>query len=375
MPTLHEEEEYIYKAIYNGKYKLQNSQYFEDGPYYLWDETEKVYKYANSKFPNKVYTKTYDPKTMYSRGDVVHFGNDDYRNNNKMIFDGEKLKSLYTKVDDYGSVPPDFAVGDGDNDFNIGDFEDLIDHNSINWLSKDKLKEVEIYLKNDDIMGKVTIQGKVWKIHFEISDDTEFNTGYSHWGSRKYKCDINKEDENIVINKITNNKMSNTKYILNTISEENNVNFKDMIKTDPNISIIQNAGYGKPINFIWYAFKINKEYKLKDEKNENKLININDVKFPIIWQKRTQHYTSENLFFEEEIYIRYLKNDEKELDKIYIHEVTGYPIKITEAKKDVNQQMENLKEYFNSLVENYHNILKDRHPVNKIGNSSLEMYL
>jgi hypothetical protein len=169
--------------------------------------------------------------------------------------------------------------------------------------------------------------------------------------------------------------MSNTKYILNTISEENNENFKNMIQEDPNISIIQNAGYGKPITFIWYAFKINTEYKLKDNENDNKIKNIDDVKFPIIWQKRTQHYTSENLFFDQEIYNRYLKNDEKELDKIYIYEVTGFPIKITEAKKDINQQMESLKEYFNSLVENYHNILKDRHPVNRSGNSSLEMYL
>jgi hypothetical protein len=375
MPTLHEEkDEYIYKAIYNGIYKLENSQYFEDGPYYLWDETEKIYKYANSKFPNKAYTKSYDPKTLYSRGDVIHFGNSDYRNENKMIFDGEKLKSLWTKVDDYGSVPPDFVCGDADGDFNIGDFEHLIDHNSINWLSKEKLKEVELYLKDNDIMGKVEIKGKKWKIHFEIHDDTEFNTGYSQWGSRKYKCVID-ENENIVINKITNNKISNTKYILNTIDEDKNENFKDLIKTNSNISIIQNAGYGKPITFTWYLFKINKEYKLIDNENENKMKNINDIVFPIIWQKRTQHYTSENLFFDLEVYNKYIKHDEKELDKIYIQEVTGFPIKITEAKKDINQQIESLKEYFNSLVENYDNILKNRHPVNKIGNSSLEMYL
>jgi len=380
MPTLHEEkDEYIYDAIQNGKFKLQNSQYFKDGPYYLWDNEMKLYKYANSKFPNKEYTKTYDPKTLYSRGDVIHFGNDGYRNNNKMIFDGEKLKNLYTGADDYGSVPPDFVCGDDDDNFNIGDFEHLIDHNYINWLSKEKLKEVELYLKDGNIMGRVTIKGKVWKIHFEIYDDTEFNTGYSHWGSRKYKCIID-ENENIVINKITNNKMSNTKYILGTIDEENKDNFKNMIKENPNVSIIQNAGYGKPINFIWYAFQINKEYKLKNENgnengNEHKMKNINEIVFPIIWQKRTQHYISENLFFDQEVYNKYLKHDEKELDKIYIYEVTGFPIKITEAKKDINQQMESLKEYFNSLVENYDNILKNRHPINKSGNSSLEMYL
>jgi hypothetical protein len=45
--------------------------------------------------------------------------------------------------------------------------------------------------------------------------------------------------------------------------------------------------------------------------------NINELVFPIIWQKRTQHYTSENLFFDHEVYNKYLKHDEKELDKIW----------------------------------------------------------
>jgi hypothetical protein len=150
MPILHEEkDEYIYNAIHNGNCKLENSKYFEDGPYYLWDNEMKLYKYLNSKFSNKVYTKLYDAKTLYSRGDVIHFGNDSYRNNNKMIFDGEKLLDLWTEADDYGSVPPNFVCGDEEGDFNIGDFEDIIDHNSINWLSKQKLKEVEFYIKNN----------------------------------------------------------------------------------------------------------------------------------------------------------------------------------------------------------------------------------
>jgi hypothetical protein len=207
-------------------------------------------------------------------------------------------------------------------------------------------------------------------------DDTTFNTGYSHWGSRKYKCIID-ENENIVINKITYNKMSNTRYILGTIDEENKDNFQNMIKENPNISIIQNAGYGKPVTFTWYLFKTNKEYKLKEEngnENENKMKNIEELVFPVIWQKRTQHYISENLFFDQEVYNKYLKHDEKELDKIYIYEVTGFPIKITQKEKDINEQMKSLKEYFNSLVENYDNINK-KHSVNKIGNSSLEMYL
>jgi hypothetical protein len=229
MPTLHEEkDEYIYDAIYNGIYKLNNSQNFKDGPYYIWDNEMKLYKYANSKFPNKVYSKTYDPKTLYKRGDVVHFGTDNYRNNNKMISDGEKLVDLHTDVDDYGSVPPDFVCGDDEGDFDIGDFEDLIDHNSINWLSKEKLKQVEFYLKEDSIIGKVEIQGKVWKIHFEIHEDDTFSTGIGYWGSRKFKCNI--ENDNIIVYK-------KAKYIIK-VDEANKESFKNMIIENPNINII-----------------------------------------------------------------------------------------------------------------------------------------
>jgi hypothetical protein len=169
MPSLHEEkDEFIYDAIVNTG----------DGPKYTWDETNKVYKYSNSKFPNKNYTKTFDPKSLnIERGDVIHFGNDNYRNNNKLIFDGEKLIELYTDADDYGSVPPTFVCGDEPNDFDIGDFEDCIEHNTINWLSKEKLKEIELFIKNDKVYGKVTIQGKQWNICIDIHEDDTFSKG------------------------------------------------------------------------------------------------------------------------------------------------------------------------------------------------------
>ena len=82
MPTLHESSEYteyIYKALTNN----------EEGPVYKWNPTKKVYEYSNTLFPNKNYKKTFDPKSFMDRGDVIHFGNDDYRNNNKMIFNDE----------------------------------------------------------------------------------------------------------------------------------------------------------------------------------------------------------------------------------------------------------------------------------------------
>jgi len=166
MPILHEASGYIYKAIINGKYN-------NSGPNFRWNNERQLYEYSNTLYPNKNYTKIFDPKSFMTRGDVIWFDGDDYRNNNKMIFDGIKLESLYTKVDDYGSVPPEYVVGDNNGEFNIGDFEDLIVHNSINWLSKQKLQEIELYKKNNEIKGKVTIQGKEWTILFDVYEHSE----------------------------------------------------------------------------------------------------------------------------------------------------------------------------------------------------------
>ena len=144
MPTLFEKEDtYIYIAI-------KNELYNKPGPRFKFNPILKIYEYYNTLYPNKIYKKIFDPSFM-SRGDVIHFGNDSYRNNNKLIYNGIKLENLYTFVDDYGSVPPDYVVGDNSDDFNIGDFEYLIEHNELYWLSKETLQKIII---NDDI-GKI----------------------------------------------------------------------------------------------------------------------------------------------------------------------------------------------------------------------------
>jgi hypothetical protein len=362
MPTLHEiDDQYIYDAL--------NAAPNESGPKYIWDDTLKLYKYTNTLFPNKIYKKTFNPKSFMSRGDVVHFGDDDYRNNNKMIFNGEKLEHLHTDVDDYGSVPPTYVAGDGPDEFNIGDFEDIIDHNSINWLSKDTLKKIEIFQKDNIIYGEVTIKGKKWIINFEISDDTEFNTGYSHWGSRQYNCII--EDDNIFINKVKLNNFSNVKYKLNTHDEENYNKFKSLVKDNPKINIINFMFKEKPNSqFLtgsrWYAYVINKEYKLD--------VNNTNLTFPLIWKKVTENYTSETLILDDDRYNFYIKCDVKELDKIYINEVTGYPINIKLIENNTNELIDNINKFITSLIDNYDNIDK-RYTFNKVGHKSLEIYL
>jgi hypothetical protein len=194
MPILYEAQKkdvYIYEGICN-EFSVT------PGPRYIWNSERKLYEYKNTLYPDKNYTKTFNPKLLFDRGTVIHYGNDEYRNNNKLIFDGEKLNKLYTKIDDYGSVPPDYVVGDNEGEFNIGDFIDIIDHNYINWLSKDKLKEIEIFEQNNKIYGKVTIRGKKWFIHFDISKpDIETTTATTTKYIKEYINELVEDYDNI----------------------------------------------------------------------------------------------------------------------------------------------------------------------------------
>jgi hypothetical protein len=363
MPCIHQiNDEYIYNALNN-----------KTGPIYKWDENSKVYKYTNTLFPNKNYKKIFDPKSFMSRGDIVHFGDDNYRNNNKMIFDGEKLEHLYTEVDDYGSVPPTYVVGDGPGEFNIGDFENIINHNTINWLSKEKLKEIEIYQKDDiDIIyGQVIIKGKKWIIIFHILEDREFNTGYRYWNSRQYNCYL--EDDNIIINIVKSDKLYNVKYLLKIVEVENYNKFKLLVKENSKINItgftFKDKDYSESQYLngpLWYAYIINKEYKLD--------INNMNLKFPLIWKKITEKYTSETLLLDEESYKFYIKLDNKILDNIYINEITGYQINIKLIKNNSNELIDNINSFITSLIDNYDNIDK-RYPFNRDGYNSLEIYI
>lgn len=365
MPSLHENtEEHIYKAILN-------ADELKPGPMYIYSPTRRLYEYSNSLYPNKNYTKTFDPKSFMTRGDVIHFGGDEYRNNNKMIFDGDKLIELHTEVDDYGSVPPIFVVGDNEGEFDIGDFEDLIDHNSINWLSKEKLQEIELYQKKGSVYGKVVIKAHPWNVLFEIHEDTEFNTGYGRHYSREYKCLI--ENDNIIIDKPSTNSNSvlNNKYIITAYEDSEQELLLSLVQADNTVRIINYSRKAlQPSKYImetmWYLFQSTKEYKFD--------ANQETINYPIIWQKKGSSYDCETLIFDQDGYNRYKTINESELDKVYIREVIGYTIKITAIKPDIDTKQNNIKQYINKLVENYDNIEK-RHPVNHDGPNTLTMYI
>ena len=341
MPDFHDYPEkkdwWIYFAINDNKFKF--------------DPESQLYKYSNSKYPNKKYSKIFDPKSFMKRGDVIHFGMDNYRNNNKMIFDGKKLKHLYAEIDDYGSVPPEFVCGDELDEFNIGDFEQVIDHNSINWLSKEKLKQIEIYENKLNIYGKVTIKNKEWIIIFDMGNYTcsEFQPGW--WGCKTFKCNI--EDNGFI--KIHNK----NSYIITAKNEENINKLKELIVENNDVKIINSYHIG------WFLYHIRKDFKLD-----------NDYKptFPLIWKKITQSYTSESLIVDNQEYDFYLNQDKKCTDKIYINEIIGYTISIELIEKNIIEKMKIVKEIINRKIEKY-DFINERIPFSRISDEFLEVYL
>lgn len=326
-----------------------------------FNETTQIYKYFNNKFPNKNYTKTFDPKQFFSRGDVVCFGGS-YRNERKLIFDGTKLQHLYTKVDDYGSVPPNFVVGDNANEFNIGDFEDLIDHNNINWLSKEKLSQIELLEQNGKIYGKVNIKGKEWKIYIETNNEIEFNISsfynnlvFTVYNGEKIIMKSNITNIDYLIKSADNQDIQLQTFLL----MKNNAH----VPEGGNMNIIFHHKTAK-----WYIYYVINEYTMIDKQN-------NDIKFPIIWKNESipnNHFS--NYISDKGQFDIYYESNLNILDKIIIKEIESYPITIEVNGLGPEVLKNSIKQYINKKIGEYDNINR-RIPFSREGANSITMYM
>ena len=119
------------------------------------------------------------------------------------------------------------------------------------------------------------------------------------------------------------------------------------------------------LDYGWYAYIVNKESKLD--------VNNTNITFPVIWKKITAHYTEESLILGEDILKIYI-NNEKELDKISINEITGYYINIEKIENNSDELFDNINTFFTSLIDNYDNINK-KYPFHRTGAHLLEIYI
>ena len=233
---IQDDEEYIYDAIWNG---MNNSS----GPCFKYNNETKMYHYSNSKYPNKNYKKTYDPLTKYpnlKRGDVVHFGDDDYRNNNKLIFDGIKLIHLYTQIDDYGSVPPEFKVGKIFKPTHWVE-NNTINHNSIIFLESDLFETIELHrYENNQIIGNINILDKdyiITVVYYNKFNSDQFRNLIN---SNNIELIIN--DDHIIIQSKNTSILDEEKYLIESKLDYDNNNIRN---------ILNNKNDKLPIKSMW----------------------------------------------------------------------------------------------------------------------------
>ena len=100
----------------------------------------------------------YAKQNNLCNGATIHYLNDDYRNNNLLFWDAQNQKIVYPfyEVDDYGSVPPIFVVGDGY--FNPTDWLDEVDHNSIVFPSNSLINEMKKFAAENPATKKMTVK-------------------------------------------------------------------------------------------------------------------------------------------------------------------------------------------------------------------------
>jgi len=100
----------------------------------------------------------YAKQNNLCNGATIHYLNDDYRNNNLLFWDAQNQKLVYPfyEVDDYGSVPPIFVVGDGY--FNPTDWLDEVDHNSIVFPSNSLINEMKKFAAENPATKKMTVK-------------------------------------------------------------------------------------------------------------------------------------------------------------------------------------------------------------------------
>jgi hypothetical protein len=112
-------------------------------------------------------------------GDIVSIESETgYRNEGVFIWNGKKVVNLYTKLDDYGSVPPEIEISD-DNDVDAYSWERFIHHNKIVWYSpeiRDRIKN-SLNVVNGSYTAQVDIRGKTWNFILLNDEIVDKETG------------------------------------------------------------------------------------------------------------------------------------------------------------------------------------------------------
>lgn len=364
MATKYNVSAYIFLGIYNEFHK-------NEGVRLKWSYKKKLYKYSNTLLPYKKYKRRFDPKFM-KKGDILQCGD---HKRFKLVYDGKRLRPLFHDIEDDGSIPVNFVVGDKEGEFDIGYWEEAID-SKINWLSDDKLKEIIFFTNDDKIEGRVKIKNKEWKIVIStklINTSHFYHEHHSHHLSFKG----NVQNEKIYIDWILDPKRSikNTQYLIKPINTEDSDKLIELVK-DANNYYEDGEGdnekyeihfmFMEKRNFVnehidlenqWFAYSYEKNsYLLKGEDHEfsNDIVTIKPnalPNFPILFNCHPKFYYS-ILVFNKEEYEILLNTFKNHINQIRIEEIIGYPITAELIVKDNYKLINEIEVYIKYIINN-----------------------
>lgn len=102
--------------------------------------------------------KTIAVKRGLGNGETLKFDWEGYRNHGLYFWDAQNQEIVppFTELDDYGSVPPRFVVGDGY--FNPTDWLDEVDHNSYVFPSRPLIKEIKAFIDMNPKEKKMIVE-------------------------------------------------------------------------------------------------------------------------------------------------------------------------------------------------------------------------
>ena len=200
IPEIYKEDDaeyHVANMIFNGKWN--ESDILRRFPYLANTDDLKAIKEclhftmakADSEYVPQINSTMLDiVKTMKPKhGDTVRWiykMNQDYRNSNLIGFvwmknDEFKIIPVYTEIDDYGSVPPQFVVGEQPGEFSPGYWKNVVDHNGINFLSQEiqerirscpPTKKIHKYTLNKGNKYEKEIIEETWETQVKIDGIT-----------------------------------------------------------------------------------------------------------------------------------------------------------------------------------------------------------
>jgi len=115
--------------------------------------------------------KKYAMKHMLHNGATLEFPADGYRNHNLLFWDAQNKEIVepFTEIDDYGSVPPRFVVGDGY--FEPFDWLEEVEHNSFVFPAKPLINEMKHFaLEHPSEKMLIMINGRQYTVFYNPSD-------------------------------------------------------------------------------------------------------------------------------------------------------------------------------------------------------------